>query len=120
MIFLSPFGELDLTENLGNCIKPLPWQRLSKFNIGLVYLGSLKCDLKLRNINCEVYLLTYGAEPFLRSCQLCSPSRTPQHFTVSNRILNMTRLFIRIKFVLYVTDFLPGDRLASRRGRYSS
>jgi hypothetical protein len=23
------------------------------------------------------YLLTYGAEPFLRSCQLCSPSRTP-------------------------------------------
>jgi hypothetical protein len=32
-------------------------------------------------INAEVtYLLTYGAEPFLRSCQLCSPSRTPQHF----------------------------------------
>jgi hypothetical protein len=27
-----------------------------------------------------IYLLTYGAEPFLRSCQLCSPSRTPQHF----------------------------------------
>jgi hypothetical protein len=26
------------------------------------------------------YLLTYGAEPFLRSCQLWSPSRTPQHF----------------------------------------
>jgi hypothetical protein len=26
------------------------------------------------------YLLTYGAEPFLRSCQLCSLSRTPQHF----------------------------------------
>jgi hypothetical protein len=26
------------------------------------------------------YLLTYGAEPFLRSHQLCSPSRTPQHF----------------------------------------
>jgi hypothetical protein len=25
-------------------------------------------------------LLTYGAEPFLRSCHLCSPSRTPQHF----------------------------------------
>jgi hypothetical protein len=28
----------------------------------------------------SIYLLTYGAEPFLRSCQLCSPSRTPQHF----------------------------------------
>jgi hypothetical protein len=26
------------------------------------------------------YLLTYGAEPFLRSCQLCSYSRTSQHF----------------------------------------
>jgi hypothetical protein len=26
------------------------------------------------------YLFTYGAEPFLRSCQLCSYSRTSQHF----------------------------------------
>jgi hypothetical protein len=26
------------------------------------------------------YLLTYGAEIFLRTCQLCSPSRIPQHF----------------------------------------
>jgi hypothetical protein len=26
------------------------------------------------------YLLTYGAESSLRSCQLCSPSRTPQDF----------------------------------------
>jgi hypothetical protein len=25
-------------------------------------------------------LLTYGAEPFLRSCQLCTHSRTSQHF----------------------------------------
>jgi hypothetical protein len=25
-------------------------------------------------------LLTYGAEPFLRGCQLCSHSRTSQHF----------------------------------------
>jgi hypothetical protein len=28
----------------------------------------------------HTYLLTYGAEIFLRSCQLCSPSRTPQLF----------------------------------------
>jgi hypothetical protein len=27
-----------------------------------------------------IYLLTYGAEPFLRSHQLCSHSRTSQHF----------------------------------------
>jgi hypothetical protein len=32
---------------------------------------------KLCNIT---YLLTYRAETFLRSCQLCSPSRTPQLF----------------------------------------
>jgi hypothetical protein len=25
-------------------------------------------------------IVTYGTEPFLRSCQLCSPSRTSQHF----------------------------------------
>jgi hypothetical protein len=31
-------------------------------------------------INTGKTLLTYGAEPFLRSCQLCSPSRTLQHF----------------------------------------
>jgi hypothetical protein len=29
---------------------------------------------------CITYLLTHGAEPFLRSCQLCSYSRTSQHF----------------------------------------
>jgi hypothetical protein len=28
----------------------------------------------------RTYLLTYGAEPFLRSCQLYSHSRTSQHF----------------------------------------
>jgi hypothetical protein len=27
-----------------------------------------------------IFLLTYGAEPFLRSCQLCSQSGTSQHF----------------------------------------
>jgi hypothetical protein len=30
-----------------------------------------------------LYLLTYGAELFLRSRQLCSHSRTPQHFMES-------------------------------------
>jgi hypothetical protein len=29
------------------------------------------------------YSLTYGAEPFLRSCQLCSHSRSSQHFIES-------------------------------------
>jgi hypothetical protein len=31
--------------------------------------------------NCKIkHLLTYGAEPVLRSCKLCSYSRTSQHF----------------------------------------
>jgi hypothetical protein len=34
----------------------------------------------LSTVPCFIYLLTYGAEPFLRSCQLCSHSRTSQHF----------------------------------------
>jgi hypothetical protein len=28
----------------------------------------------------STYLLTYGTDPLLRSCQLCSHSRTSQHF----------------------------------------
>jgi hypothetical protein len=28
----------------------------------------------------QLYLLTYGAEPFLRSCQMCSHSGTSQRF----------------------------------------
>jgi hypothetical protein len=31
------------------------------------------------------YLLTYGAEPFSRRCQLCSPSRTPPAFYGTRR-----------------------------------
>jgi hypothetical protein len=30
-----------------------------------------------------IYLLTHGAEPLLRSCQLCSHSRISQHFMES-------------------------------------
>jgi hypothetical protein len=40
-------------------------------------LGITGCKLRVYLLN---YLLTYGAEPFLRSCQLCSHSRTSQHF----------------------------------------
>jgi hypothetical protein len=40
--------------------------------------------LEIQKGNCflkiSIYLLTYGAEPFLRSRQLCSHSRTSQHF----------------------------------------
>jgi hypothetical protein len=31
-------------------------------------------------IKSQQHLLTYGAEPFLRSCKLCSHSRTSQDF----------------------------------------
>jgi hypothetical protein len=33
-----------------------------------------------RNMHTVTYLLTHGAEPFLRNCQLCSHSRTSQRF----------------------------------------
>jgi hypothetical protein len=45
--------------------------------------SKIVCDLKLcnsRQVSEETYLLTYGAEPFLRSRELCSPSTTSQHF----------------------------------------
>jgi hypothetical protein len=45
---------------------------LSCFRIVCFYLTILSYLL--------TYSLTYGAEPFLRSCQLCSYSRTSQHF----------------------------------------
>jgi hypothetical protein len=39
-----------------------------------------RSSLRLAETRYSTYLLTYGAEPFLRSCQLCSYSRTSQHF----------------------------------------
>jgi hypothetical protein len=46
--------------------------------------GPFKISNKIRGTHwaqqVSEYLLTYGAEPFIRSCQLCSHSRTSQHF----------------------------------------
>jgi hypothetical protein len=42
-----------------------------------MYIGDTLTNYDLAIIT---YLLTYGAEPFLRSRQLCSPSSTSQHF----------------------------------------
>jgi hypothetical protein len=36
-------------------------------------------DVEL-NLHKRTHSLTHGAEPLLRSCQLCSYSRTSQHF----------------------------------------
>jgi hypothetical protein len=48
------------------------FQKLSKYLLGLHGRGICPSpDLHLHNT-----ILTYGAEPFLRSCQLCSYSRT--------------------------------------------
>jgi hypothetical protein len=38
------------------------------------------CDPRKKNIFYSVLLLTYGVEPFLRRSQICSYSRTSQHF----------------------------------------
>jgi hypothetical protein len=53
---------------------------LSKcFTLLLTFLWTLSILDHLSSF-IQSYLLTYGAEPFLRSCQLCSQSGTSQHF----------------------------------------
>jgi hypothetical protein len=42
--------------------------------------GNSKWSKRFKYHRNYTYLLSYGAEPFLRSCQLHSSSRTPQHF----------------------------------------
>jgi hypothetical protein len=50
----------------------------------LICVVKLIIQLELHRNNSETvslsYLLSYGAEPFLRSCQLCSHSGNPQQF----------------------------------------
>jgi hypothetical protein len=50
------------------------------FVVDKVGLDSLNIFLRRFLIPGSVDSLTHGAEPFLRSCQLCSYSRTFQHF----------------------------------------
>jgi hypothetical protein len=45
-----------------------------------LYRWILRQYLHIRTTASFLYLLIYGAGPFLRSCQLCSYSRTSQHF----------------------------------------
>jgi hypothetical protein len=45
-----------------------------------IYLGGRGLEKNYHDLQLYTYLLTYGAEPFLRSCQLCSHSRTSKHF----------------------------------------
>jgi hypothetical protein len=45
-----------------------------------VWVGLTIWTKEFLQLNLRTYLLTYGAEPVLRSCQLCSHSRTSQHF----------------------------------------
>jgi hypothetical protein len=42
---------------------------------GRIIMLPVKCQIKAHS-----YSLTHGAEPILRSCQLCSYSSTSQHF----------------------------------------
>jgi hypothetical protein len=66
-----------------NCILLLSYKfTVYKYNINSAKLSKCKgkqtyeFDLESH----EFISLTHGAEPFLRSCQLCSYSRTSQHF----------------------------------------
>jgi hypothetical protein len=58
------------------------------FHVGFIMAGNenhVKTYLVTTHENAYMYtyLFTYAAEPFLRSCQLCSHSRTSQHFMES-------------------------------------
>jgi hypothetical protein len=50
------------------------------------------------------YLLTYGAERFLRTHQLCSHSRTSQHFVEPEGLLPLRKICLRMNhyFVLFI------------------
>jgi hypothetical protein len=55
-----------------------------KFNADKIYTSVTQaltlCQQELSNVKNYNTLLTHGAEPFLRSQQMCSHSRTSQHF----------------------------------------
>jgi hypothetical protein len=55
-------------------------QLLKKFPIFVEPEGSLPCSAGPSTGPSLTHSLTHGAEPFLRSCQLCSHSRNSQHF----------------------------------------
>jgi hypothetical protein len=83
--------EIRLSQNL-HCkpVMKFVWIFLQMTLLGPIFCKLCCCILipngnKLEGLSHEwekkvSYLLTYGAEPFLRSRKLCSPSRTPQHF----------------------------------------
>jgi hypothetical protein len=59
------------------------WERLAvskKQSTGFIWRGSISRNLTRWTVKSSIYLLTYGAEPFLKSCQFCSHSGTSQHF----------------------------------------
>jgi hypothetical protein len=55
-------------------------QKKNTVSIYALKKESVSFVLKVSYPYSSLYLLTYGAEPFLKSRQLCSPSRTSQHF----------------------------------------
>jgi hypothetical protein len=54
----------------------LPCSQVNTIHFFKIHFNIIVTDL----LKALSYLLTYGAEPFLRSRQLCSHSRTFQHF----------------------------------------
>jgi hypothetical protein len=55
----------------------MPQPNYSQYHC-LIHVGSQNSTPKFTHS--LTHSLTHGAEPFLRNCQLCSHSRTPQRF----------------------------------------
>jgi hypothetical protein len=64
------------------------------------------------------YLLTYGAQPFLRSCQLCTYSRTPQHFMEPEGSLPCSPECMYTSTFFLTSALDGGEWPASRPGRF--
>jgi hypothetical protein len=80
VVFLSPFKANSwIVRRLGrHCFLSKPFRFISRPTIRRFVVSIIRASLN--NTYVYSYLLTYGAEPFLRSCQLCSHSGNYQQF----------------------------------------
>jgi hypothetical protein len=75
-----PFPNTKLVQCLENDVCDSCLRQTVYVNGAINFLPCTRETTGLKLLHYRPFLLTYGAEPFFRSCQLCSHSRTSQHF----------------------------------------